>query len=430
VEDGLVDKGSCLYVEDEDRLSRQGFWEALPTFQLIINNGVALGVDQEEPLDRTALNSPRGMYALNRLVMKLELAADESRKKSMRLRESWEQKRSLLAEGKAITSISPGWIDAKKGERPNLIPDRLKIVKRIFDEFVAGAGKEAIAAGLNKDEVPTFGRAKRWHKSYIMKILRSPAVVGVYEPHEMQDGKRVALDPIRDFYPKAINAEIWKRAQALLKSSGRMKARGGEVRNILAGLARCPNCGDTMTRVFKGNGKKGGVPKLVCVSAKAGFAFCEIHPVPLPLIEEAILRNADRFAVLVPNRDVELQSSIEAVDHELFETRHDLENLIGVLAKKPSAAIEKRVRKMEGEADQLKAELADLRSKAEQTESRLVARRVERLEKALVAKPLDMAAANAALRECFEKVVVDYECGDLAIVWRHAKTELQVPYRI
>src|SRR5215831_7300039 len=42
VEDGRVEPGSYLLVEDFDRLSRMGPWDALPVFQEIINNGITV----------------------------------------------------------------------------------------------------------------------------------------------------------------------------------------------------------------------------------------------------------------------------------------------------------------------------------------------------------------------------------------------------
>ena len=438
IEDGLIPQASCLYVEDEDRLSRQGFWEALPIFQLIINHGVSIGVDREDPLDRAVLNSSRGMFALNRLLMKLELAAEESRKKSDRIHKAWEDKRNRATE-EPLTTRAPGWIQIDKtGEKewsePKLIPNRTKIVGRIFDEFLAGRGKEAIARGLNEDKVETFGRAARWHKSYVQKILNNPAVVGAYVPHEFRDGRRIPLDPIRDYYPKAITVETWKRARALLKSSGKTKARGGLVRNILAALAKCPKCGATMTRVMKGNGKKGGKPKLVCTAAKSGARdldgtqFCTYTSVPLDAVEAALVWNADVFKRTVPARDPTLQADVEGYESELEVTLSQLENLLDVLSEKPSAAIENRVRKLEAKADELRAELGDLRAKAEQSSSKLVTNRAERLNKALSTEPVDIAAANAALRECFSHVVVDYDDGDLICNWRHTDQDLTIVY--
>ena len=53
-----------------------------------------------------------------------------------------------------------------------IIPEEAEIVKRIFADFIAGKGTNAIANSLNRKGVPTrFG--ERWHPSVISKILRN-----------------------------------------------------------------------------------------------------------------------------------------------------------------------------------------------------------------------------------------------------------------
>ena len=189
-----------------------------------------------------------------------------------------------------------------------------------------------------------------------------------------------------------------------------------------------------MTRVMKGSGKKGGKPKLVCTAAKSGARdldgsqFCTYTSVPLDIVEESLTRNADVFVRAVPARDPNLQQEIDDLDRIWFESSRDLESLISVLAKEPSAAIERRVRKLESECDEMRAEMEVLRERASQSESKLVANRAKRLSKALSAKPIDKAAANAALRECFREVVVDYVGGDLRCKWRHTDQNLTLVF--
>lgn len=435
VEAGDIKPGSILLVEALDRISRRTARKAVRVLEDIVEAGVDVVTLNDGK--RYTVESLDGMDFIIAVLLLIR-GHEESRTKGRRIRAAWQNKRNQAAD-KPLTILTPGWIRVEKtGDRkwsePELILDRTEIVKRIFDEFLVGRGKEAIARGLNEDKVDTFGRAARWHKSYVQKILNNSAVVGVYVPHELRDGKRVPLDPVRDYYPKAIGVETWKRAQVLLKSSGKTKARNGAVRNILATLAKCPKCGATMTRVMKGNVKKGGKPKLVCTAAKSGARdfdgsqFCTYTSVPLDAVENALVRNAEVFARIVPARDANLQADIDGCDRELHITLTSLENLLDALSEKPSNAIENRVRKLEAKAEKLRAELDELKTKAGQTESQLVANRAERLNKALSTKPVDIAAANAALRECFSHVVVDYDDGDLRCKWRHTDQDLALVY--
>jgi phosphoribosylformylglycinamidine (FGAM) synthase-like enzyme len=46
-----------------------------------------------------------------------------------------------------------------------------------------GHGQHTIALTLNREGVPTFGRATMWHRSYVKKIVENGAVVGELTPH-------------------------------------------------------------------------------------------------------------------------------------------------------------------------------------------------------------------------------------------------------
>ena len=62
--------------------------------------------------------------------------------------------------------------------------------------------------------------------------------------------------------------ELYQRVQAQRMGGHQARTRTGsaETVSLVAGLAECPACGGTMTRVYKGKG--GGRPRLVCVRAK------------------------------------------------------------------------------------------------------------------------------------------------------------------
>jgi hypothetical protein len=212
-------------------------------------------------------------------------------------------------------------------------------------------------------------------------------------------------------------------------SRGRHAAK--KVQNILASLARCPLCGSTMTRVSKGSKLKAGQPFLVCVKAKTG-AGCEYHTVKVASIERAIHRKGvEALCDNWPHPDASIQNDLEGVVHELTELEIGIENLLAALAERPSAAVSKKLVELEAKTVQLKAQHDELLTRAAQTDTKLIKRRVERLKDALSGKSLDVAKTNAALRECFEHVTVDYprsdEVGHLIFAWRH-DGETKVPF--
>src|SRR5690606_32027127 len=108
--------------------------------------------------------------------------------------ESWRIRRKAASETKKpITTVCPAWLvaDPNMGEF-RTIPERVAIVKRIFEENVNGFGIRKIASRLNEDGIDTWGKGKRkgegWHASYIQKILGNTAVLGEFQPHTRPRG--------------------------------------------------------------------------------------------------------------------------------------------------------------------------------------------------------------------------------------------------
>jgi DNA invertase Pin-like site-specific DNA recombinase len=64
--------------------------------------------------------------------------------------------------------------------RPQTLP--LDVVRRIVDEHRAGASLRTIAAGLERDAVPTARGGTRWHASTIRDVLGSQAAANLAKP--------------------------------------------------------------------------------------------------------------------------------------------------------------------------------------------------------------------------------------------------------
>jgi recombinase-like zinc beta ribbon protein/recombinase len=257
----------------------------------------------------------------------------------------------------------------------------------------------------------------------VLKILTNPAVTGVFTPHieEHRDGKlrRVPQESIADYYPRVIDDETFQRVQTLI-GARKNTVRSGRVASIVAGLARCPKCGSTMTRVMKGTPKKGGIPKLVCTKAKAG-AGCVYHGVRLPELERVLIENATTLGN-PPAADNNLANTINGVSDALIELELHIESLVDVIERAPSAALSKRLAARETEAEKMRVDLKALQQQAADSESRVVNHRAKRLRECLSrlrAAPSEIAAANAALRECVESITVSYPTGQLLVKWRH-----------
>jgi DNA invertase Pin-like site-specific DNA recombinase len=408
VADGIVPPGSVLLVESLDRISRKVARKAVRVLEEIVEAGVeVVTLNDRKRYTKESLDGFDFIMA----VLILIRGNEESETKSKRLKAAWVGKR---ASGKLLTRVVPGWIRIVDGT-PQLVPDRVAVVRRIFEMFVTGTGKWAIAKALNGEGVPTFGRAREWHQSYVQKVLRSPTVIGTMTPHTEShlDGKmtRTPTAAKVGYFPAAISTELWEQAQTLL-STARFKTTSAKVQNILAGLAKCPRCGGSMTRVWKG---KRSAPKLVCAWAKVG-GTCPYRSVSLADVTAALVRSAGNpFPSATAGLDTEIRDAEAALD----ATQEAIDNYAESIARTPSATLSKYLAGAEESAEKIKASLADLRAKAAQTDSLILQRRSARLKAALTAVPLDVAAANTALREVVSSVTVDYDRDALRMFWRH-----------
>jgi DNA invertase Pin-like site-specific DNA recombinase len=257
VEAGAYPNGIVLLTEKLDRLSREEPGRVFIWMMRVTEAGVIVSTIDG---DRQYRRGQFDMAGIIEVVVKAQLAHEESQKKADRIGAAWRRKRNRLADGERLvmTRRAPAWVTVE-GSPPAfvLIDERAAVVRRIFEDTVAGYGKHSIARRLNEEGVATFGRASGWHPSYIQKILASAAVLGEMQPGKKARGgmRELVGEPIHDYYPAAIDADLHARAlRSMAGRSRRVGGRGRRLVNIFSGIAKCGECKERMT--FRGKGKK------------------------------------------------------------------------------------------------------------------------------------------------------------------------------
>ncbi|MDR6831542.1 DNA invertase Pin-like site-specific DNA recombinase [Bosea sp. BE271] len=420
IDDGHVEDGSYLLVESLDRVSRASPWDAMPVFQQIINAGVTIVTLQDNRTwSREALRD--NPYRIFESLLVMIRANEESETKSRRLKAVWDAKRRS-ASTKAMTSRVPAWLRLE-GKPASFVVDEQKaaVVVRIYEMTATGTGQHRIAETLNTEGVPCFGTAAHWHRSYVKKLLANPAVIGTLVPHELiyEEGKRLrkAHEPVLGYYPPIVEEALFQRVQAQRMDKRAPSVRAGVVANIFGGLARCPLCSGTMTRVSKGATGRGGRPYLVCARAKAG-AGCRYRAVKLDEAEDALVRNAGWLMATAPSGDASVDDRIKDVELQASVLSDQIETLVTELAERPSPAIRARVAEYEGLLEQLRSEEQDLWALHGTVSGPSLQSRIDDLLGALEADPVPHEQANALMRQVFSKVVVNYVAGRLEFEWR------------
>ncbi len=162
-------------------------------------------------------------------------------------------------------------------------PERIAVVRRIFDAYESGSSPLAITARLNADGIPS-PRGREWTRDRIVAILASPVYAGDVvlglkrRGHALTPTKfyRVSAAgpapkdqeaaPVvkRDAHDAIISREQFDRVQARFEARSQIQTGGRPL--LLSGLARCGACGGPMGANGSNTTKKyGRYDYLACV---------------------------------------------------------------------------------------------------------------------------------------------------------------------
>jgi hypothetical protein len=170
------------------------------------------------------------------VILRMQLAFEESAKKSARVGQVWAEKRKQAANGEKMGTRRPSWLDWDKKEN-KFIPNKgVKAIEFIFNRTCEGCGQKQLTHELNEKFNP-IGHSKKWNGSYITKILNDRAVLGELQPMSGISGVRVnSGKPIIDYYPRIVSDDLWYRATASKTSRKKAKGRNGNFVNLFVGL--------------------------------------------------------------------------------------------------------------------------------------------------------------------------------------------------
>jgi DNA invertase Pin-like site-specific DNA recombinase len=372
VEQGRIPKGSVLIVENLDRLSRDQVGEAVHLFMSILRGGVdVVTLTDRHRFSQSSLNNPIELMVS---IMTFYRSHDESAQKSYRLRKAWEQKRKRLGSAVA-TSRVPAWLRLnKQSGKIEEIPESANVVRRVFRLSREGMGHHTIAKQLNQEGVACLGKGKCWHGSYIAKLLSSRTVLGEYQPHTTQSGRRTPIgDPITNYYPAVISERDFNGAKAA-KASRRGKLgrpTTGTKRNLFSGLVRCGYCGEKMQWV----NKDGSWIAMVCANAMRGLG-CSYNGFPYADLESSFLdfcTEIDISSLVHVEKTDAIVGEIQETEGAILEVNRQLENLLDAIGsgsgENAPAALLKRVGEKELEKARIEARLDELRTSLGTTES-------------------------------------------------------------
>lgn len=420
VEEGRVPPGSVLLIENWDRLGRLPAIDALTVLRDIVRHGVDVVTLQDNR--RHSLETLSGDFgSLITTIVTMQLAHEESAKKSKRMLAVWGEKQRRAAEGKAVTARTPGWLSLdKETGKFSVIEEQAETVRMVYRLYAEGTGQDKIARTLNEAGRPTLDSHRRkkpnpgtlWRKSSVHKLLVTDTVIGTYTPTTSEEDPttrkltRVAREPVPNYYPAIIDPALNDQVKAMLAGKP-SKARGRDaygLRSMLGGICYCSRCGSSVTRRVVG--RPGAWARLVCTAAKGGKG-CTYETAHQGYVESALIANLPRILASRPTgtpsaeaRQVELLTNLDGAN-EMIET------LLDELARQPSTAIRERLRELEAAKVEIEAELDKL-----STDIAATSLRTPEYD------PAVPSSVNAMLRAVFKRIELDLDHGCLLFWFR------------
>jgi DNA invertase Pin-like site-specific DNA recombinase len=287
---GALDPSEHVIIVDTlDRLSRQSPITMLNWMTPLLAAGLNIRIaNTGQNIDHRMMNADMGGFML--VMMSAFSNHSFSVNQSAKGKAAWEKKRNEAATGQRVSRHrARGWLrwdDETKGYVE--IPDRVWLIREMFDLRLKGWGKLGIAKHFNElaetdERYRAFSSSvakhpTRWTASAIARIVQDRGVLGYVQytrAPRSADRKVPVGEPIK-VYPAIIDGGTWARANdGRLSNQLRSRGRNRAVSNLIGRLARCGACGGTMQpfgssrfRINKDGSKSQHYP-FYCVIAKA-----------------------------------------------------------------------------------------------------------------------------------------------------------------
>lgn len=167
----------------------------------------------------------------------------------------------------------------QKNGQLTIIEEEAVIVRRIFDLYLQGYGKQAIANILNREDIQRENKTK-WYAHTIFYILNNERYMGdaLLQKKYTTDTLPYQLKTnhgekpqyyVENSNPAIVSREVYQSVQTLQME--RAKILGKKTGNfLLTGKIRCPDCGRVFRRQTTNN-----VPYWICTGRTSGATACQ-----------------------------------------------------------------------------------------------------------------------------------------------------------
>jgi hypothetical protein len=305
------------------------------------------------------------------------------------------------------------------------IPERVEVVRQIYEWAADGLGVVAICKRLNERGIKPWG--KNFYKNppdmfaarYVRDLLESPAVEGEYHPKER--GEKTG-ERIEHYYPRVVDVETVQRARgavALRKGKGTYNRE--EAANLFTGRVVCGDCSRAMVRTVGRNKSGQRFEYLRCSNHRQGGNCTNKYHFRYDLFERAALERIlalalDNTHFTKPDEAKLKLAALADVDKAIENRKAEQQRLLQFIMRNPDAS------EAEPMLNALRQELAVLQQQKDELQRQLdVARgsvspeehlqRVMQVSNAITSNDAEMrAGARRLVRDAVYRIVDRITC--------------------
>ena len=285
---GKIEHGSYLILERVDRFSRKSTFRVGDILRELVEDHGLLIVFLEPNkmvLDNNNIDDTMNVMTI---VMALQLAHDESAKKSDRVSARWQTKKKNLKVGTIYTRKTPAWIEIDDNDKFILNKEKVKTIKLIFKLSNEGYGCKKLIRYLTDNNIPPITEPTirkpepEWAMSYISQLLNDRRLIGEIQPKTQRGSSRKTFDgsAIPNYFPKALDENTFNKCQVIKKQRKTYKVvKDRKFINLFVGLLNCASDGRKMTAISRNrkiNGKIQYNKYLVSTGKRNGVKYCPI----------------------------------------------------------------------------------------------------------------------------------------------------------
>lgn len=305
-------------------------------------------------------------------------------------------------------------------------PDEAEIVRKIYHDFLSGAGRREIAVELNALGVVTR-KGRPFDNRRVEYILSNPVYTGMLR--RSKNGRQSSGDPfnqredmqvIPGNHEPIIDRETFNETQKRLKEAKRLYVKHAHTEGrpfMLKGVVRCSNCGSTLVMSMRNTSLQCHLYAKGQCDVSHAISVAKANTAVLERIKEDLRLGA--VGVNVENQHKKKKPTVDATSMLLQKEKQKLERI-----KEAYAAGVDTLQEYREQKQKITARIEELSKSAtveyhtpEQVSREIVNRiqaSLEMLEDAAVSEELK----NQAMRALVEKIIFNRKKNLFEIVYR------------